>query len=71
MDATWSGTKGMGCYAKRNVRFTSEQLPGVVVRHCMHPTANYPWFTHSKDGDLRTFRTLAEAKQYAETEYGN
>jgi hypothetical protein len=71
MGITWNGTKGIGCYATRNVRFVSEQLPGVALRHCMHPTANYPWFTHSKEGELRTFRTLAEAKQYAEEQYAN
>jgi len=70
MNATWNGTKGIGCYAKQNVRFVSEQLPGVVLRRCMHPTANYPWYTHSREGELRTFRTLAEVKQYAEEEHG-
>lgn len=69
MAITWIGTKGIGCYANRNVRFVSEELPGVVLKHCMHPTANYPWYTLSKDGELRTFRTLAQVKQYAEREH--
>ena len=65
----WIGIKGSGPWFKRNVRFTSPAIPGVVIRHCQHPTANYPWFTYSQDGELRTFRTLAQAKEYAETEF--
>lgn len=65
----WTGRKGSGCYANRNVLFTHPAYPGVVVKHCMHPTANFPWYTHSRDGELRTFRLLKMAKDYVAAEY--
>jgi hypothetical protein len=49
--------------------FFNRRYPGVVVKHCCHPTANYPWYTCSRDGELRTFGTLAQAKAYVEEEY--
>lgn len=69
MAGEWIGRKGSGSYAKRNITFFNQDYPGVVVRHCLHPTANYPWYTCSKDGELRTFRTVAQAKAYVESEY--
>lgn len=65
----WIGSKGTMGWENRNVLFTHPAFTGVRIRHCMHPTANYPWFTYSRDGELRTFRTLAQAKQYVGTEF--
>ena len=65
MRLTWEGRKGIGCYANKNVSWKCAEYP-FPVRHCMHPTANYPWFTHSPEGDLRTFRLLKQAKEYVE-----
>lgn len=68
-DDGWIGTKGTMGWEKRNVLFTHPALPGVRIRHCLHSTANYPWFTYSRDGELRTFRTLAQAKEYVHSEF--
>jgi hypothetical protein len=69
MSDGWIGTKGTMGWEKRNVLFTHPDFAGVRIRHCCHPTANYPWFTYSRDGELRTFRTLAMAKAYVTSEY--
>lgn len=69
MSDGWTGQKGFGPWSGRNVLFANPAYPGAVVKHCQHPTANYPWFTYSCDGELRTFRTLAEAKAYVADEY--
>ncbi len=71
MADAWVGHKGLGPWANRNIAFTHPRFPGVAVRHCRHATANYPWFTYSQDGELRTFRLLAEAKEYVEREYAS
>jgi hypothetical protein len=69
MQDQWIGKRGVGPWASRNVMFFNRRYPGVVVKHCCHPTANYPWYTCSRDGELRTFGTLAQAKAYVEEEY--
>ena len=64
----WMGTKGRLGFATRNVRWVCDaDFEGqYVVRHCLHPTANHPWFTHTADGELRTFRLLKQAKDWVE-----
>jgi len=65
---TWTGQKGFLYYAKKNVRWHCDQDYNhrYVVRHCQHPTANYPWYTHDENGDLITFRLVKQAKAWVE-----
>jgi hypothetical protein len=61
---TWQSRKGgTPHFERRNVWFKCEQYPFPVM-HCMHPTANFPWYTYTLDGELRTFRLLKQAKQW-------
>lgn len=58
--ARWIGHRGPW---GRNLTWTRDDLPGLVVRHCGHPTASYPYFV--KIGDVETewtYRHLAEAQ---------
>ena len=58
-NAKWKPTKG---FFGRNEKWAHES--GVVVRHCGHPTANYPYFI---EGDIhcRTFSKLKDAQTAA------
>lgn len=48
-----------------------EQLPGVTVRHCGHPTALRPYYLEGKGLEIeRTFPRLVEALQAAEEAAG-
>ena len=63
----WQSRKGVGIvhFERRNIWFKCNQYP-FPVQHCLHPTANYPWYTYTPDGELRTFRLLKQAKQWVE-----
>lgn len=59
---TWTGHKGpLG----RNYRWTSEQLPGIAVQHCGHPTALRPYFIIGSKIQ-RKFSRLKDAQHAAE-----
>lgn len=66
---TWTSHAGL---FGRNKSWTCEQLSGVVVRHCGHPTAPRPYYVEGADvtGCDRlvrlTFPRLAEAQEAAE-----
>ena len=49
----------------RNGSWTSEQLPGIEVRHCGHPTALRPYYIEGLP-IARKFRLLKDAKHAAE-----
>lgn len=58
--AKWIGHRGPW---GRNLTWTRDDLPGLVVHHCGHPTASYPYFV--KIGGIETewtYRHLAEAQ---------
>lgn len=60
----WVGHKGP--YG-RNTSWTNEAFPGVVIRHCGHPTALWPYYIEGrKHLHSHTYRTLAEAQAAAE-----
>ena len=59
MKCSWIGHRGP---FGRNVKWTSPQLPGVVVRDCVHPTALRPYYIEGQRG---TFPRLDEAKAAA------
>lgn len=48
---------------RRNQAWTSPMHPGVVIRHCGHPTALYPYYCEGlAELSGRTFRTLRAAQ---------
>lgn len=58
---TWKGHKGpLG----RNYLWTSEQLPGIAVQHCGHPTALRPYFIIGRK-IRRKFSRLRDAQHAA------
>lgn len=59
---TWLGHRGP---FGRNCRWTSPELPGVVVAHCGHPTALRPYYVVGQLSTLGTFPRLAEAQARA------
>ena len=69
----WTGQKGTGWFAKKNVLWACDADPDLnyVIAHCQHPTANYPWYTYTSDGELRTFRLLKQAKEWVEDQIAN
>ena len=62
MSATWIGHPGP---TGRNSSWTSPQLPGVVILHCGHPTALYPYYINGHLEELGTFAKLSQAKAAA------
>jgi len=54
---------------RRAVAWRSIRDPGLEVRHCGHPTANYPYWIiidgQDRLHDLGTFRLLADAQASA------
>ena len=62
----WHGIRGRGLPG-RNGAWRSEQIPGVEVRHCGHPTALRPYYVEGLGLACRgTFPRLAEAQAAAE-----
>jgi hypothetical protein len=62
MSITWKGHPGP---TGRNDKWTSDELPGVLVRHCGHPTALRPYYVDGRLNELGTFRLLKDAQQAA------
>lgn len=62
----WTGHKDMKRGTLRANAWTCEQLPGVTVRHCGHPTALRPYHVEGGHGPLGTHRLLAIAQVAAE-----
>lgn len=64
----WIGHRGPW---GRNAWWTREDMPAIAVRHCMHPTALYPYYVTVGDSfeprDPHPLRTLAEAQAAAVT----
>lgn len=50
----------------RNTAWTTPDLPGVVVRHCGHPTALWPYHVEGFEQPLGTFSRLRQAQAAAE-----
>jgi hypothetical protein len=55
----------------RNCRWTSQQLPGVVVAHCGHPTALRPYYIVGELATRGTFPRLADAQARAVEVYAS
>ena len=53
----------------RNLTWTRDDMPDLVVRHCGHPTANYPYHVTTSDNQdaagLGTFHNLATCQAAA------
>ena len=53
----------------RNLTWTRDDMPDLVVRHCGHPTANYPYHVTTRDNQdaagLGTFHNLATCQAAA------
>ena len=64
--AKWIGHRGPW---GRNLTWTRDDLPGLVVRHCGHGTALYPYYIPTGDNrspaDGRTYGSLAECQAAA------
>ena len=64
--AKWIGHRGPW---GRNLTWTRDDLPGVIVRHCGHGTALYPYYITTGDNrspaDERTYGSLAECQAAA------
>jgi len=64
--AKWIGHRGPW---GRNLTWTRDDLPGVMVRHCGHGTALYPYYITTGDNrspaDERTYGSLAECQAAA------
>lgn len=56
---TWTGHKGPW---GRNLKWTCDQVAGLTIHHCGHPTALRPYYINCMQG---TFPRLDEAKQAA------
>jgi len=57
---TWTGHKGPW---GRNICWTCDQVSGLLIKHCGHPTASRPYYINRKP--WQTFRTLSAAKAAA------
>lgn len=57
---TWTGHKGPW---GRNIIWTCDQVCGLIIKHCGHPTALRPYYINRQP--WQTFRTLAAAKAAA------
>lgn len=62
----WRGHKDTARGTLRANAWTCEQLPGVVVRHCGHPTAIRPYYVEGSHGPLGTHSLLSAAQLAAE-----
>jgi hypothetical protein len=66
--AKWIGHRGPW---GRNLTWTRDDLPGLIVRHCGHGTALYPYYITTGDNrspvDGRTYGSLAECQTAAAT----
>jgi hypothetical protein len=64
--AKWIGHRGPW---GRNLTWTRDDMPDLVVRHCGHPTANYPYHVTTRDNQdaagLGTFHNLATCQAAA------
>ena len=64
--AKWIGHRGPW---GRNLTWTRDDLPGVIVRHCGHGTALYPYYITTGENrspeDGRTYGSLAECQTAA------
>jgi hypothetical protein len=59
----WIGHKGPW---GRNLKWTRPDLPGVVVHHCGHPTALYPYYVDGIEQlQGRTWKLLKDAQAAA------
>lgn len=63
----WIGHPGL-FGTSRNGAWTHPLAPGVVVRHCGHPTALWPYYIEGL-GTRQTFRTLAKAQAVVEATF--
>jgi hypothetical protein len=66
----WQGT-ARGARCGKYDAWTCEQIPGVIVRHCGHPTALRPYYIQGEGLEIpRKFPRLVEALQAAEDAAG-
>ncbi len=65
MTFTWTGHKSP--LFGRNHLWVCDQEETVAVKHCGHPTANYPYYVLGVPEErFQTFRHLKTAKAFAE-----